>query len=343
MQKIRNRILDRMVAEKLTDKEICFLLYISRFQDNSGRVSGVHYKDVCKALRMSYQGFYDVKARLEEKGFISCEKKNRIDHDIVILDNEYTGEEYNKAGYMNTNHNIFFCGEFYKLRAGAKLLALQMMKNTYSGKGYFMIGVGRFYDKKDGYQRRFQVSIRVMRSYLMEIKSLFSIGIKNGRYYIEPKEIIRKRKDQKTEAARLREYYTEVVMRRNRIRGQDADKKEICGLFYQYSQAAAQKKKDLLELIDGAVKKSLEILNEGERWIKNKSIEIKLIHNLLKKAIANQDEGTGRNGFCGAAPPSGNRNKEYQKNEKNRFHNFPQRSYDYDELEQLLLFTHPAE
>ena len=60
VQKIKNSIITDMIAAHLTSNEIDFLLYISRFQNELGQVIGVHYKDVCEKMGMSYQGFYDV-------------------------------------------------------------------------------------------------------------------------------------------------------------------------------------------------------------------------------------------------------------------------------------------
>lgn len=141
MQKIKNSIVDRMIEQKCTSNEIDFLCYISMYQDITGRVTGVHYKDVCNATGMSIQGYYDTKASLEDKGFIICDKLDYSDCDITIIGNSYTGEKYNREGYINTNHNIFFCKEFRNLKAGAKLLAMKLMIITFSGKGYFEIGL----------------------------------------------------------------------------------------------------------------------------------------------------------------------------------------------------------
>ena len=53
----------------------------------------------------------------------------------------------------------------------------------------FEIGVKKFYDKENGYQTRFGVSKRVMRSYLMSLEAIFSVVIKEGKYYITPKRM----------------------------------------------------------------------------------------------------------------------------------------------------------
>lgn len=366
MQKIKNSIVDRMIAQKCTAHEIAFLLYISMFQDIAGRVTGVHYKDVCNATNMSIQGYYDVKASLESKGFIKCEKNDYSDCDITIVGNAYNGEEYNRAGYINTNHNIFFCKDFHELKAGAKLLAMKLMIITFSGKGYFEIGVKKFYDKENGYQKRFGVSSRVMRSYLMSLKPLFSIGIKDGKYYIEPKKVIYRKAGTKEETERFREKAVEVVLRRSRIKEPGAGEQEIYNLFRQYDAKAEVEKKQLVSLIDRAVKKSLEILNKGKSWIKYKIINIKLIHKLLREEWSGTDKQHKTNEspgeewsendnerierdsvleelFYQATHPKETQRKgdtgEKKYKNNNKFNNFHQREYDMDALEKFLFLS----
>ena len=106
MQKLKNSNIARMIAAKLTTKELDFLIYVSRFQDDSGKIYGVHYKDLCEAVHMSHQEFYNVKESLQSKGFIRCEKSHRTDHDITIINNY--DADCRRDGYVNTNHNIFY-------------------------------------------------------------------------------------------------------------------------------------------------------------------------------------------------------------------------------------------
>ena len=344
MQKLKNSIIDRMIEQKCTSKEIAFLHYVSCYQDVTGRVTGVHYKDVCNATHMSVQCYYDTKESLERKGFIKCTKRNLMDCDIVIVGNAYTGEQYNKEGYLNTNHKIFFCREFQKLKAGAKLLALKMLIIVCSGKGYFEIGVKKFYDEAEGYTKRFGVSRRVMRTYLSAIKTLFSIGIKDRKYYIETRKHIIGKKDGRKEAECFREKGTEVVLRRNRIKEPGNGEKDLYRLFQQYDAVAEKKKKPLVALIDRAVKRSLEMLNEGERWIKHKLINIRLIHKLLREELFSETEK--KQELCISAKKAVNGKSEpapVQQSGKNRFLNFRQRQYDYDELERILLNTTPVQ
>lgn len=335
MQKIRNSIQNRMIDAQLTNKEIMFLVcYLSRYQNENGEIFGVHYKQVCEALHISFQSFYDIKDSLEQKGFIQCRKRNRTDFDITILEN--SNQECLDNGYINTNHNIFFSREFQELKAGAKLLAMHLMKITFASKGHFEIGVKKFYASEDGYPKQFGVTKRVMHSYLMDIKTLFTVELKKGKYYIAPKKVIYKKADGKGEAERLREYNSEVVLRRNRIKEPGKGKKELYDLFQQYGKSAAREKKNLVELIGQAVKKSLELLNEGEARLRKRIIDIKLVHKILKQEFTAGNERLTQGDSL--AQPKG-----MEPGVKNRFNNFPQREYDYDELERMLLATKPAQ
>lgn len=144
MQKIKSSVLARMIEAGVTSREFDFLIYISRFQDESGKVEGVHYRDVCTEMGISHQGFYDIKRSLEEKKLIFSGKSSRIDHDITIIGNSFEDTDGCWDSYINTNHNIFQCREFYDLKAGTKLLAMEMMKISFAGQGKAVIGKDKF-------------------------------------------------------------------------------------------------------------------------------------------------------------------------------------------------------
>lgn len=285
MQKLANKIIDKMLAATLNSKEIDFFIYISRFQDERGHISGVHYKDVCENMHMSYQEFYNVKQSLEENGFIRCEKTNRIDHDITILGNVYAGreQEYLSEGYVNTNHNIFNHPDFFTMKAGAKLLALKFVQLGFAGtSGRYEIGVKRFYDK---YTELLGVTRRVIRSYLKELKDFFSIGIKDKKYYITPKKIVRKRAYAKTEMMNYREHNVDVICRRNRIKVKSKERQKVIDLLAQYKNIAPAMGKNPVDALARAVSRSLETINETTSGTWKREINIKLIHKFFKQEL----------------------------------------------------------
>ena len=282
MQKIKNSLIDKMIAAKLTSKEFDFVIYLSRFQNQKGCVDGVHYKELCQEMKMSYQAFYDVKQSLEEKGIISSQATEQGDHQIVILENEFVREEDVKAGYINTKHPIFFQKEFFGLKAGAKLLGTWLFKVCSTQKGCFRVGLEKFYGKE--YVEKFGVTKRVLYGYLMSLKNagLFAVTLKNGNYHIVLKQNVMKKSEIQTEAERMRVHQTEAVLRRNRIKEAGTGKKELYDLFKQYEAIAERMGKNLFEVMNEAVRMSLQMKNEREKWLKDKSISIKLIHMELK-------------------------------------------------------------
>ncbi len=97
----------------------------------------MHYKDVCDATHMSIQGFYDVKASLEEKGFIVCEKCDYSDCDITIVGNSYDGEKYNREGYINTGYNIFFHKMSLSIKGRREASGVKTSYHLFFRKGFF--------------------------------------------------------------------------------------------------------------------------------------------------------------------------------------------------------------
>lgn len=283
MQKISNEIVDTLIKMKATSKEIDFLLHISRFQDDNGIIEGVHYKEVCSETKMSYQGFYDVKQSLIDKKIISSEKGNRIDHDITILNNSFKSEEDHKRGYVSTAHRIFQSEKFHELKAGAKLLAMKLMMMTRAGKNQYHIGTAKFYDE---YTKLFKVSKRVMRTYLMQLKSFFSIGIRDGIYYIRPKNAVYKERGDKTDKELYVEHQVDSCLRRNRINKLSPDKKQdVCNLAsHQYWAEAEAWGLDIVGLLKTAIEASIVQLNEGRKKSRPLIRELKpnLIHKILR-------------------------------------------------------------
>lgn len=271
-----------MLEMRLTSKEIDFLLYVSRFQDDNGNVAGVHYREVCEAMHMSYQGFYDVKKSLVEKGFIESTKSNRIDHDIKIIDNAFLSQEDINAGYVNTNKEIFRNEDFYKMKAGAKLLALQFIKVSRSNRGQYKIGKNTFYEK---YTSMLGVDRRAIRVYLMQLRKFFSIGIKDGMYYMRPK-VAGLTAGHVFESDNFNDHNVEVMCRRNKIKNPEKKSlKDVSGLIKQYKKMALEVHKDIIGVLNQAIEKSIEQLNINEKTLRIRELKPKLIHKILKEEL----------------------------------------------------------
>ena len=83
-----------MIEKQLTSKEVDFILYISRFQSESGTVYSVYYKDICSAINISNQKFYDLLSSLEKKALISFRKENQVDYCITLVGNDFSDKDF---------------------------------------------------------------------------------------------------------------------------------------------------------------------------------------------------------------------------------------------------------
>lgn len=53
MRKIRASVLRKVEESRLTNKELTVFLHICQYQTDAGTVSGIYYKDICNALKIS--------------------------------------------------------------------------------------------------------------------------------------------------------------------------------------------------------------------------------------------------------------------------------------------------
>ena len=67
MHKIRKSVIDEILLQKCTGAEIKFLLFISQYQSKHGTVRHVRCKDICLAIGISKQTFYNILKSLQEK------------------------------------------------------------------------------------------------------------------------------------------------------------------------------------------------------------------------------------------------------------------------------------
>lgn len=284
MQKLKLIVLDKMIEKKCTNAEVDFILYISRFQNNQGIIKGVYYKEIAKELEISYQKFYDLKESLIAKDIIRVTKESYSDWNIKILDNDFTYPESYKEGYINTNHDIFYKREFFNMKAGEKLLAMQFMKISFSGRGSYNIGVNNFYEK---YTKLFDVTKRVIQNYMTALKAFFSIGVKERQYWITPLSKVYRSNGatyNRAEVDTYNKHIGQVICRREKIEYTKQTLQDTVDLLKQYSKTLLDRAE---EVLCNAVKKSIAKANESIRnkykW--KRVLQPKLVHKMLQEEI----------------------------------------------------------
>ncbi len=275
MQKLKNRVLDKMMQARLTKAEVDFMLEISHYQDDSGVIYGVYYKDICKAIEISYDTFYVTMKALVDKGLINLKKEFYGDWNIIIIDNDFSYPEALKEGYISTGHDLFYNNEFRKMKANEKLLAMQFLKIAGAGKRYH-IGIELFYEK---YAELLQVTKRTIRVYLSRLKSFFNIKIKNKTYLIKPLDTVFKFRAP-SDLDNFSEHLSTVACRRNRASYTKETKRNISGLVIQYKEQLQNKIAHVFfDAVQQSIEKSNKEISNKNKW--NRNINPKFIHKLM--------------------------------------------------------------
>lgn len=281
MQKLSYAVLNKLIKSHATSAEIDVLLYVSRYQNEHGVAEGMYYRSICEELGFAYQTFYDVKESLVQKNIISVRKRHYSDHDITILDNDFSSPEAFEKGYVNTNHKMFSCSQFRALKAGAKLLAMDLFKNNLAGNRSYHCNTKEFFKK---YTEKYDICKRTLQEYLKELRLLFSIGVKDKQYWITVRAFAKERQEKKEEQ-KFRDNCIDVAVRRNRIKNtRKEDLKELDKMLSIYN-------KEIKETFENfsfstVVESSIERLNPGvpkKNW--ERKLKPNLIHRLLKKAL----------------------------------------------------------
>ena len=173
MNKLKNSYIDKMVDQQLSSKEIDFILYIAKYQNESGIISSVYYKDVCSAINISIQKFYDIVNSLQEKDLISTEKISRADICVTLIGNSFYDKDFS-VGYLNVASMDLQNQKFCNMKAGSKLLYLYMQRFI---QGKHML-VQNFYE---GFCKLFQRSKKSIQVYLHELKANYYLFISKKR------------------------------------------------------------------------------------------------------------------------------------------------------------------
>lgn len=273
---LKYKLLDQF--HNLTNREWDFLLYAARYQNPTGTVEGIYYKDICENVGMCKQTFYNTLHSLADQNIITYQQVGKADYDISILNNEEFDRK-NPEGYINLNRSFFRATKFKTLRAKEKFMLLDFMKITHSNGGVYKLGIDTFYEK---YERLLGLSKRVIRYYLQSLKKFFRIFTAKGNYYIAYQSD-QMGMDKSNGQGQRRDYLAKVVCRRGGFK--DTKKlhlSDIATLIKQYSLQAKEKGYDILALLQESIAVSLDE-QDGE------ILKPKRIHMLLREYLEQGD------------------------------------------------------
>lgn len=268
--------------KNLTSTEMDLFLYVAKYQRLNGFVAGVHNQDVCRATGMCKQSFYTAMRGLERKGIVKISRTSDIDYDLLILDNDFTGDDAFKAGcegYIDLSRSIFHKKQFKQLKAKEKWLLLYFLHCTHDNSSSYRIGTGNFYKK---FCTLLGVTKRMVRSYLHSLRAFFSVGIVKGIYYITFKKSVFNQKQGEQEKQE-HEFFASALLRRNKIRKYNQEAlAETAKLIKQYRGIAHDSGYNIFDVLEKAVRESIP----DESKPKDRKLSYKYVHKLVRKTLA---------------------------------------------------------
>ena len=273
--KIKYSLLEKLIS--LTNREIDFFMFIVRYQEDHGQVPGVYYRDVCQALGICKQTFYNTLQSLKEKGVITYTRSERDhDYDIMILDNDFSYPESYHEGYVNVSRQIFHTKRFRELKAKEKVLLLLFLRITHDNNSSYQIGTNKFYSK---YMGLLGVVKRVLQGYLHSLRKFFAIGIKDGKYFITYLASVFNPRLQESENTQKQCYFVKVNCRRSKIKKVEEEEiKSTADLINQYRSYAAESGQNIADLLCSCIYRS----TAGK---KDTYLSAKTVHWYLRAAL----------------------------------------------------------
>lgn len=253
----------------LSNREMDFFLYIARYQNTSGHIVGVHNKDVCEHTGMCKQSFYTAMRSLDQKGLISVAKNSDIDYDITILDNDFSYDGAYKEGYINLHRQIFHKQAFKKLKANEKYLLFELLKRTHENSSSYHVGTRKFYSVFTGL---LGVTERVIRYYLHNLRKFFSVGIKNGQYWITYMHSVFHEQEARGVEEQEFEFFIQSICRRDKVSGSEQEIHDTARLIKQYrprykewyQSTVEQLKKDIATCIHQCAERGNKLLSAAQ-------------------------------------------------------------------------------
>lgn len=263
----------------MTTTEKDLYLYLCRHQTLDGAVTGVYYRAVAAECGMSKASYYNARNGLAGKGFIRYQII-QDDCNVVVVGNDFSDKNF--KGYINLNREVFHKRYFKKLNGRETYFVLEMLKNSHRGDagGYYRQGTKEFYEK---YMDILHIKARTLRAYLHVLKAFFSVGIKNGFYYIEyRKKVFDARLDQNnTERKREDQWYIEQIisatLRRKKRKPSGEDMEELTCLYRQYEPGAEDMGCSIREVFIQALEEAIAAAEE--------KISYAYINKLIKSQI----------------------------------------------------------
>ena len=360
MNKLKYDLIRKIYDDtSLTSDELNMLIWIAKNADDFGTVTGMYYKEISKELSVCHSQFYNIINSLQEKGYIKKSKDYSTDMNITMEENMFIvhDEQGNPTveyrDYLNLNMSIFDDSEFYSLKAYAKKLLLAIIVKTVNDRARRKKNGGKTYAKIFHvpinmfkiYADKLHVTIRMIKSYFKDISKWISIYndneytaaeiisvqekvIKKPEVFIKEKGKTNINIRKKTDRFDSDLTFIKMLCRRRNIENDEESLTDAAMLLSQYQNRAKEIGQNIRSIAERTISSIGSSLSASglNKYISN------YIANAKNNEVKESDRGLPEADENCIPSTKNDRNAK-----KNQFCSFHQRTYDYDELEKMLL------
>lgn len=282
--KISYQLLSQPNMAKLTHCEMNLLLEFCKNQDEHGYIYGVHYLEYSKKAHFVEQSFYNALTGLCDKGIVNIIEVSDGYFNLKVKYNDFSdGIEAYKRGYVDLKREVFHKDKWIEgLSSHEKLFVLLLLKCTHENSSSFKIKPNNFYKK---FCELFGVTKRVIREYKKHICKFFSMGIKNGLYYITYLHSVFNPKLEQPERFYKDLAYVEFIVKKLKVRGSsEYEREQTANLMHQYRNMCIEKGEEIKTVITNAIYHSTKEFKQKDRHL-----NFKFLNNLINRHLNNGD------------------------------------------------------
>lgn len=236
--KIKHSNLEK-ILNTCTAKEIDFILEVAQYQDDSGNVQNINYKDVCSNIDICKSAFFKFLNELQTKEIIEI---NYIEQEynfwnIKLIDNDFSDQEKYKDGYLNINNDFLHSKEFLKFTKGEKVIVLNLFKIAHN-RHYIKITMQTLLK----WTSRCKQSIK---KYISILSKFFTIERINNLFIFEVNSYFFRKIDSEKDIRN--KHKITYLLRKTKTTEETGAIKEVSNLFNQYSKVDASIIFDIIE------------------------------------------------------------------------------------------------
>jgi len=229
------------ILECCTGKEIDLIIYLGQYQDESGIVGGIYYRQVMKDIGISESAFYKCLYSLETKGIINIKGEHEHRYwTISILNNDFSCCDEYKKGYINLNYEILHDLDFRASSRSEKVIILQILRlmNLHIKKDFMTISYDALIKWTDK-------SLRSVKKIVKRLSKILKITVSIGKILVDHRHRLPNRREEKEVHVR-NAHIVAYVLHKTKVEANQEDFFDALIVLKQYKVKSFLKVKNIV-------------------------------------------------------------------------------------------------